>query len=182
VIRSHLTGGKTGGQIIVAGIYPTLLDIAGVKPDKQPVLDGVSLVPLIDDQAIARGQPMGFWDYTIGGISTPSAKWMGDLLKAQQAGGDLPPHESSQRAAQLPSPPHPLGKYPGHAAWIDGDWKLHRIEKKQAGVSFQLYDLATDPQEKNDLAPTEGERVERMRADLEAWLASVVRSLNGEDY
>jgi arylsulfatase A-like enzyme len=125
---------------------------------------------------------MGFWDFTIGGISTPSAKWMGDLLKAQQAGGDLAPHESSQRAAQLPSPAYPIGEYPGHAAWIDGDWKLHRIAKKQGEVSWQLYNLAADPREENDLAGTEGERLKRMQADLEAWLESVVRSLNGEDY
>ncbi len=163
-------------------IYPTLLDIVGAQQEKQPVLDGVSLVPLIDGQADVREKPMGFWNHTAGGISTPSAKWMGDLLKAQEAGGDLAPHESSQRAAQLPSPAYPLGKYPGHSAWIDGDWKLHRIARKQGQAAWQLYNLADDPGEKIDLAETEGARLERMRGDLESWLESVVRSLNGEDY
>jgi arylsulfatase A-like enzyme len=163
-------------------IYPTLLEIAGVTVEKQPVLDGISLVQLIEGKMETRKRPMGFWDYRVRGIGTPSAKWMGDLLKAQQAGEDLEPHESSQRAAQLPSPPYPLEGYTGHAAWIDGDWKLHRITSKTGEISWQLYNLADDPAEKSDLAATEGDRVAQMQAKLEAWLESVVRSLNGEDY
>jgi len=163
-------------------IYPTLLEIAGVTVEKQPVLDGISLVQLIDGKVETRKRPMGFWDYRIGGIGTPSAKWMGDLLKAQQDGGDLEPHESSQRAAQLPSPAYPRDVYTGHAAWIDGDWKLHRITNKKGEVSWELYNLAKDSAEEDNLLATEGERVAQMQGKLEAWLESVVRSMNGEDY
>ena len=81
-----------------------------------------------------RSRPMGFWDFRAGGIGTPSAKWMAELLAAQRAGGDLEPHESSQRAAELPTTPYPLDEFPGHAAWIAGDWKLHRICDKQGRV------------------------------------------------
>lgn len=128
-------------------IYPTLLEIAGVKMKNQPVLDGVSLTSLIDGEMKARPRGMGFWDYPIRGIGTPSAKWMGDLLKAQQAGGDLEPHESSQQAAELPKPRYSESSFPGHSAWIDGDWKLHRIEDKKSSVSWQLYNLRDDAAE-----------------------------------
>ncbi len=44
-------------------IYPTLLDIVGVKMDDQPPLDGISLKPLIEGEKMdARPTPMGFWD------------------------------------------------------------------------------------------------------------------------
>jgi len=36
--------------------------------------------------------------------------------------------------------------------------------------------------EKKDLADAEPDRAKAMRSGLEAWLTSVVRSLNGEDY
>ena len=125
---------------------------------------------------------MGFWDYTARGISTPSAKWMSDLLKAQQAGGDLEPHESSQNAARLPQPKYPLDAFPGHAAWIDGDWKLHRIADKMGQVKWELYNLKVDAGESNDLTGAEGKRVEAMGRALDMWLGSVTQSLNGEDY
>jgi arylsulfatase A-like enzyme len=163
-------------------IYPTLLQIAGVTVDDQPPQDGVSLVSLIDGKTTARQKPMGFWDYTTGGISTPSAKWMADLLKAQQAGGDLAAHESSQKAAALPDPAYPTDRFPGHAALIDGDWKLHRIQSKKGEVTWELYDLAKDRAEKTDLSASEGDQVKKLRGKLNDWLVSVVHSLNGDDY
>jgi arylsulfatase A-like enzyme len=163
-------------------IYPTLLEIAGVQVENQPPLDGISLATLIDGKMQTRPRQMGFWDYPIGGIGTPSAQWMGELLEAQKAGTDLPPHPSSQRAAELPNPPYSLDQFPGHAAWIDGDWKLHRKSPRGGSVAWELYNLADDPSEKDDLTGSQEQREHRMRGALDSWLKSVVRSLNGEDY
>ncbi len=162
-------------------IFPTLLEIAGVTEKKSPLRDGVSLVSLIDGKLKTRPQPMGFWDYSTRGISTPSARWMSDLLAAQEKGGDLEPHESSRDAAKLPNPKYAADHFEGHAAWIDGDWKLHRIKNK-GDERWQLYNLATDPKETKNVAETEKATVERLRPRLNNWLQSVVRSLNGEDY
>ena len=164
-------------------IYPTLLDVIGADPQRRPPLDGVSLVPLLKGKQRRRQQPMGFWDKPVAGIRTPSAEWMGELLAAQQAGGDLEPHPSSQRAAELPQPAYPSGEYPGHAAWIDGDWKLHRIATTDNGdIRWELYDLAVDAAETIDRIEERPDEFQRLRRDLEAWLESVVRSLNGADY
>ncbi len=163
-------------------IYPTLLDIVGVKVKHQPILDGVSLLPLIEGKTDHREKPIGFWDYPQPGISTPSAKWMGDLLKAQTKGEDLPANKASQNAAQLPKPAFATDDFPGHSAWIDGDWKLHRIENKMGDVTWELYNLAQDPNESHNLAETESARVMKMKGPMEAWLKSVAQSLNGEDY
>ena len=165
-------------------VYPTLLEIAGVTVENQPPLDGISLVGVIDGKQNRRLRPMGFWHYRIGGISTPSAKWMAELLKAQQDGGDLEPHESSRVAARLPVKRYPSERFPGHAAWIAGDWKLHRIERPDGTVRWEFYNLADDPGERTDriLGKDESTRVSRMKRDLRTWLKSVVGSLNGDDY
>ena len=81
----------------------------------------------------------------------------------------------------MPDPKYPTDQFPGHAAWIDGDWKLHRIEAK-GKITWELYNLATDPAEENNVLEKEKARVKDFQTQLEGWLASVVGSLNGRDY
>ncbi len=173
---------RTSVRCNTCDIYPTLLEIVGTNPPHHPRLDGVSLVGLIDATTVTRPRPMGFWNTRDRGISTPSAKWMGELLAAQKQGQDLPPHVSSRQAGQLPRPPRPDDRFSGHAAWIDGHWKLHRIEGKNGKIRWELYDLADDPSEKTNVAATKPERVQKLREGLDRWLKSVVNSLNGADY
>jgi arylsulfatase A-like enzyme len=68
----------------------------------------------------------------------------------------------------------PSDRFPGHSAWLDCDWKLHRIEDKQGTVTWQLYDLAADAQEMKDLLSAEPKRAATMQRELNAWLMSVV--------
>jgi len=164
-------------------IYPTVLDIAGATVEDQPPLDGVSLLPLIEGKMRKRARPMGFWDYPEKGIGTPSHQWMTELLAAQEAGREpedtwklrLDAGEIKKRYSET--------ELPGHSAWIDGDWKLHRIAVATGGkVKFELYNLLEDREEKNDVIGSEPDRAERMKAALDAWQRSVVGSLNGDDY
>jgi arylsulfatase A-like enzyme len=164
-------------------IYPTLLDIVGIGPrPDQPLLDGVSLLPLIDGKVKSRPRPMGFWQYPTAGISTPSHAWMTELLTAQRDGTALDKTKLRLDAGKIKGG-YSVDVLPGHAAWIDGDWKLHRIAGKAGEkVRLELYDLAKDRNETTDVAARESERVRAMQSGLEAWQKSVVRSLNGTDY
>ena len=163
-------------------IYPTLLELAGAKVAHQPVLDGVSLVPLFDGKMTSRPRPLGFWDYTIGGVRTPSEEWMKQLAAEQAAGKQLPANEVEPiPAAQLRSD-YPDTTFGKHAAWLDNDWKLHRIEAKNGPVKWELYNLATDRTESKDLFAAEPQRAAKMQGELTAWLKGVVASLNGKDY
>ncbi|MHC4355861.1 MAG: sulfatase-like hydrolase/transferase [Planctomycetota bacterium] len=162
-------------------IYPTLLDIAGVHMEKQPPLDGISLTSLIVGAVKSRPKPMGFWDYPAGGKSVPSHKWMTELLEAQKAGQTGDPARMRLDAGEI-TKQYPEDTFPGHAAWLDWPWKLHRIQDKKAKVRWELYNLADDAGEKNNLLAQQSDRVESMKARLEAWLKSVARSLNGKDY
>ena len=56
------------------------------------------------------------------------------------------------------------------------------LPAKSGKVEWSLFDLVRDPQEKENLTDQERERAGRMKAALEAWQKSVVRSLNGKDY
>lgn len=168
---------------VTSDIYPTVLELAGAKAERQPPLDGVSLVPLLGGKSSSRGKPIGFWDHPTPGVATPSKEWMSDLLAEQRAGREpRDPKKLFSDAGKLPAP-HPLDRFPGHSAWLDGTWKLHRIEKpKGEAVRWELYDLATDPKETRDVVGTEAKRAARMKQELQEWLTSVVRSLNGHDY
>jgi len=164
-------------------IYPTLLEIVGVTMQHQPPLDGVSLVPLIDGRMAERPEPMGFWDYPVKGFGMPSHQWMTELLAAQQAGHEPEEPEKLRLDADEITERYSETELPGHSAWIDGDWKLHRIADKAGGkVKYELYQLAEDREEKIDLYARQPDRAEKMKTALEAWQRSVIRSLNGEDY
>jgi arylsulfatase A-like enzyme len=162
--------------------YPTLLDIVDVQMAGQPPLDGVSLLPLLDGEMTARPAPMGFWDHPTKGISTPSAKWMKELLDAQAAGAEPTDTERLRLDAGDVSQQYPEDEFPGHAAWLDWPWKLHRIHRDGADAKLELYNLADDPGEERDLVAQQSNRVVSMKSELEGWLASVARSLNGKDY
>ncbi len=163
-------------------IYPTLLEIVGGRMDGQPPLDGLSLVPLLHGEMTVRPKPMGFWDHPTPGVRTPSVEWMSELLEAQRAGSE--PSDTSRLrldAADI-TQQHPEDTFPGHAAWLDWPWKLHRIHGKTGDVGLELYNLAEDPGEEHDVVAQRPDRAGAMKSELEGWLASVVRSLNGEDY
>jgi arylsulfatase A-like enzyme len=168
---------------VTSDIYPTLLEIAGVEIQSQPPLDGISLVPLFDGHMDRRPDPMGFWRYPAGGLLVPGAEWMGELLEAQQTDPTAVPDSGRLHlgAGNLSSQ-YPVATLPGHAAWLDWPWKLHRIETDDGQVEFELYDLEEDPLEESDLAQYQTARVASMMTELGAWQRSVVRSLNGQDY
>ncbi|MGB0578106.1 MAG: sulfatase-like hydrolase/transferase [Limisphaerales bacterium] len=170
------------GRCNSCDIYPTLLEIAGVKLAEQPRLDGISLVPVINGGEVRRQRPMGFWDMDQPGIGTPAAAWMKELYEAQLKGEDLPQPAKVPPAAKLPNPKYATDSFPGNAAWVEGDWKLHRKQDKKGNVTWEFYNLAVDQGETTNLLGTEGQRIHQHRGKLQKWLASVVHSLNGEDY
>ena len=74
--------------------------------------------------------------------------------------------------------PEPLTKdFPGQAAWMDNRYKLVADGKK-----IELFDIVAEPLEKQNLAAKKPKIAAKMKADLQAWQASVERSLAGQDY
>jgi len=54
--------------------------------------------------------------------------------------------------------------------WSDNQYKLLSQNNR---VSFELYDIVNDPYERNDMAGGHPELVDKMSAELDAWLSSV---------
>jgi arylsulfatase A-like enzyme len=171
---------------VTSDIFPTVLELAGASVEqskRQPPLDGVSLVPLLEKKADSRGRPIGFWNYPTPGVATPAKQWLEELYAEQKRGHEPNDPKKLFADAGKIGPRRPLDSFPGHSAWLDGSWKLHRIENPKAdGVRWELYDLAADPKEARDLVAAEPRRVKEMQKALTAWLESVTRSLNGDDY
>jgi arylsulfatase A-like enzyme len=168
---------------VTSDIFPTLMDIAGHEPDKSRPLDGISLMPLLEGEAKKRNQPIGFWDSPLRGIGTPAKQWMEEQMTAEKEGREPAPEPRAFAEAAQIKEHFPPQKFPGHSAWVDGNWKLHRIEHPKSGtVNWELYDLANDPAESRVLLAEQPDRVPQMQAALERWLESVVQSLNGRDY
>jgi arylsulfatase A-like enzyme len=173
---------RTGQPACTVDILPTVLEAAGVKVPADRPLDGVSLMPLLLGGEADRPKPIGFWDHPAAGISTPSDAWMKELLEAQRKGLPEPhPERLLLDAGTIPSKA-PRDSFPGHAAWLSWPWKLHRIQDKKGSVKVELYHLGEDPGESRAREGGEPERTVTLRGELEAWLGSVARSLNGEDY
>jgi arylsulfatase A-like enzyme len=163
-------------------IFPTLMEMVGLKWDADRPMDGISLLPLLSGDADSRTKPMGFWHYPARGIRTPSAEWMAELLEAQKQGNMVGDSARLRLEDVKITQIHPVDSLPGHSAWLDWPWKLHRIQDKEGLIRWELYNLETDSMETNDLVESQPQQASRMKAALEKWQVSVIRSINGEDY
>lgn len=76
--------------------------------------------------------------------------------------------------------PQPIGfwVHAGPAAWTDNRYKLHKLPDGK----YELYDVVADIAERADIAAGHPELVTRMKAALEDWQQSVLRSNRGLDY
>ncbi|MFO7668843.1 MAG: sulfatase-like hydrolase/transferase [Bacteroidales bacterium] len=172
--------GTTGVPGLTSDIYPTLLEIAGVTMKNQAPLDGISLVPLLKGQMVKRPEPIGFWQYPEAGIRTPTQLLMTALLLEQQTGSPIDSSQLDLHAGDI-SNQYPLDIFPGHSAWLDWPYKLHRIQEMNGKVVFEFYNLENDPDELFDLSESESALVASMKSQLENWQSSVIMSLNGND-
>jgi len=172
--------GRTGVPVSTCDMYPTLMAMAGVELAAPHPLDGIDVSDIIAGKVERRSKPMGFWHGFQGGQSTRSDQIQKAVMEKQQAGTPVPHDAPRMRKDVDGFPQFPEDAAKGRAAWNDWPWKLHRINGKR----FELYNLTDDPMETTDVSsrPEHRQRLGRMKRELDAWMRSVVRSLNGKDY
>ena len=138
-------------------MYPTVLDLVGVKMPRQPVLDGISLVPLLDGQMKERPKPVGF------------------MLWNGQKGFDQADFVKDTQGVWIDTQYKLIVTPAGAAAK-----KVAKAAKAAGPVA--LYDIFADPAEKTNLAAAHPDVVQRLRAALDAWRTSVRASYDGKDF
>jgi arylsulfatase A-like enzyme len=78
----------------------------------------------------------------------------------------------------------PLGfRASGGTMWLHNDWKLVSNSGKEDGDRpYELFNIIGDPGEQQNLIDLFPDIAARMRRQLDAWSASVDRSMTGADY
>jgi arylsulfatase A-like enzyme len=172
--------GRTSVPLNTCDMYPTLLSMAGIKADFPHPLDGLDMSGVFSGKTTQRSRPMGFWHGLQDGQPTHSDEILKEIMEQQQAGKPVPHNPARIKKDVYEFPQFAEDTATGHTAWTDWPWKLHRI----SGETFELYNLSNDVLEATDLSanPEHKERFERMKKELDAWMRSVMHSINGKDY
>jgi|SRR5690554_2103817 len=174
-------GSSSNFPSFTSDIYPTLLDIAGIELKEEEVVDGISLLPLVDERLNSRDEPLAFWKFPAAGKPVHADRIMKDLLERQQKGIDLDP-EQLMHDGGTPGKRYTEDDLYGHAAWLNWPFKLHRICNENEEPVYELYHLEEDPWEEFDLSSQHAHLLTSMASDLHQWMLSVINSLNGNDY
>ena len=172
--------GNSSVPSCTSDMLPTLLSMAGIEENFPHPLDGIDISNAISGKSFTRKKPMGFWHKIQNGQSTWNDRILKDIMEKQQAGSP-PPFNALRMLKDVNEfPKFSEDTTTGHAAWNDWPWKLHRIN----GDKYELYNLETDPMEKNDLSKDSKhkQRLVQMKSQLKQWMTSVIKSLNGDDY
>jgi len=129
-------------------VLPTLCEIAGIAPPRGRPLDGASFLPVLEDKPIHRTKPL-YWQFNFARSNPKVALRDGDWkVLATLTGPELKPT--------------------GHI--LPGTMNtLKRAELDR----FELYNLAADIAETNDLAEEEPQRLAEMSAKLKRMYREV---------
>lgn len=131
-------------------LLPTICELAGIPLPKSKVLDGVSLVPLLSGRPPERKKPL-FWHYYGGTGNRQAALREGDwkIVAWWDQDPNLP-LGGSLKAGQVP------------------------MIKTSHLVGFELYNLADDPREQQDLAAAQPARLQEMSRKIRDLYTEIV--------
>ena len=140
--RRAPAGAVSDDLVNATDLLPTLAELAGIAVPTDRAMDGMSVVAALEGRALQRDKPV-FW-----------------LFPAHEDTHYLMPH-IAMREGSLTL----LG-------WLEPKPKDERIMdwiKRSRLQRFELYDLAVDSAQVNDLAGTQPGVVERMRGPMETF-------------
>ncbi len=164
---------------VTSDILPTLCKLAGTDIPQVP-LDGIDLVPLLQDKMKQRGKPIAFWNFPVetsqGGkpyIDPERQKGTTPLVK--QMRGLFTRNFRNDHHPKITK-----GNFNGARAIILSGYKLVIDGDKDAGI--ELFNLSNDLAESKNLAESQPALVKKLKKEMRDWQASVLNSLMEADY
>lgn len=152
-------------------LAPTLLELAGGTPPGFAPLDGRSLVPALFGKPFSKRPAFA-----------ETEVWMTESIPELPSGGPSPlriPYPNVAGLTELdPRLGHDVVMRPEaepiviaakHRMILDGDLKLVYVPTRK-GARWFLYDRASDPEERVDLAASRPGDVARLRSELFRWM------------
>jgi arylsulfatase A-like enzyme len=140
-----LPAGKTSDALVsVIDLLPTIAAAANARVS--PGIDGKNLLPYLRGKTRTEPHKTLFWRTT--------------------------EHAALQKMRQQSNGAPPI-YIPHLAAVREGKWKLVALDDAGKQPRVELYDLISDPSEKNDVAASESKVVRRMSKELDAWRSTL---------
>jgi arylsulfatase A-like enzyme len=173
---------------VTSDILPTVCQLVGAPLPNRP-LDGISLEPLLTGEMKERPTPICFWNYDVRHeLQTPRVPYLKPLQ--QQGTTPLAKRMGNIWTRNFRNLQHPVivgADYRGPRAILDNRFKLvvhDQQNRGQASLSAkrELFDLETDPAEKENLVDRMPDVARDLEQQLHDWQRSVLESLTGVDY
>lgn len=142
-------GTTSGVPVTGVDLYPTICDMLGAKVPEGQILDGVSLVPLLKGEPTDLADRAIFWHFPA-------------YLQSYNGVSD------EQRDSLFRTRPCSIVR--------KGDWKLH--EYFESG-DYELYNLAKDAGETQNLSANDPEKLEEILGALTAWREEIGAPIPG---
>ncbi len=172
---------STKAVAVTTDFLPTLTAIMDIPLPFRP-LDGINLLPFFDNSAEHRPSPLYFWSLETNNVFDESS---------------MPYIDPALQEGTTPLVKMMAGKYTrsfrnfhyneidendfsGNRAVMKNQYKLVLQGNDPAGV--ELFDIESDPGEKNNLASIHPQVVGEMQTEMRTWQESVLNSLRGVDY
>lgn len=170
---------------VTSDMLPTLCTLAGIEFPQRP-LDGVNLVPLIDGKMNERPEPICFWSYPSGRVTSADPRAKPYIDPALQEGttplvkmmGD----KYTRSFKNFHQPSIDEADYAGPRVILNDRYKLVVAGARGKTETVELFDLKSDRAEQHNLADSQPEITRRLRGELRQWQSSVLQSLSEADY
>ena len=147
--------------------FPTLLAASGISVPSEIDIDGVNIWPMLS-QEIKCNQPQRFWQWNrfSPDVTSNAAVIDGDWkLVRPRIDETMVVPDSENLKISMYNPEH----FIEHGIFS----KPYPAREIPPPPPAELYNIAKDPEERNNLADSEIERVRKLLVDLESWFEKV---------